>query len=288
MTGTFLVRGMLVGIVAGILAFSFGKLFGEPQIDRAIAFEEQMDKSKNAQGSQDPADQAKASAENMKGMDMSKGVAMTKTEAAEPELVSRAVQSSVGLLTGVVVYSTAFGGLFSLVFAFAYGRVGNLGPRATAALLAVAGFVSIVLVPALKYPANPPAIGEPATIGYRTVLYFAMLVISVAALSMAVMLARRLVASYGAWNAVLMGAAAFIIVIDICQFVMPDINEVPEGFSATVLWRFRMASFGTQIVMWTTIGLLFGALTERSEIRRGHLPAGIAWRAPFTAEKPSY
>jgi len=270
MIKTFLVRGMLVGIVAGLLAFGFGKLFGEPQIDRAIAFEEQMDKAKEAEA-KPPSDQVKAPAEEMKGMDMSKGMVMSKNEAAEPELVSRAVQSSVGLLTGVVVYSTAFGGLFSLAFAFAYGRLGHLGPRATSAVLAAAGFVSIVLVPALKYPANPPAIGEPETIGYRTALFFAMLVISIAALSMAVILARRLVASYGAWNSALMGGAAFVIIIAICQLVMPDINEVPEGFSATVLWRFRMASFGTQIVMWTTIGLLFGALTERSLSRQGSL-----------------
>jgi predicted cobalt transporter CbtA len=66
-------------------------------------------------------------------------------------------------------------------------------------------------------------------------------------------------------------AAAFIIIIAFCQLVMPDINEVPENFSATVLWRFRMASLGTQIIMWTTIGLLFGALTERSEMRQGNL-----------------
>jgi predicted cobalt transporter CbtA len=181
----------------------------------------------------------------------------------------------VGLLTGVVVYSTAFGGLFSLVFAFAYGRLGRLGPRATSAVLATAGFVSIVLVPALKYPANPPAIGEPETIGYRTALFFAMLVISIAALSIAMMLARRLVASYGAWNAALLGGAAFVIIIAICQLVMPDIDEVPEGFSATVLWRFRMASFGTQIVMWTTIGLLFGAMTERAA-RSASPASGIA------------
>jgi predicted cobalt transporter CbtA len=263
MIKTFLVRGMLVGIVAGLLAFGFGKLFGEPQIDRAIAFEEQMDKAKEAEA-KPPSDQMKAPAEEMKGMDMSKGMIMSKSEAAEPELVSRAVQSSVGLLTGVVVYSTAFGGLFSLVFAFAYGRLGRLGPRATSAVLAAAGFLSIVLVPALKYPANPPAIGEPETIGYRTALFFAMLVISIAALSIAMMLARRLVASYGAWNAALLGGAAFVIIIAICQLVMPDIDEVPEGFSATVLWRFRMVSFGTQIVMWTTIGLLFGAMTERA------------------------
>jgi predicted cobalt transporter CbtA len=148
--------------------------------------------------------------------------------------------------------------------------VGPLGPRATSALLATAGFVAIVLVPALKYPANPPAIGEPETIGYRTALFFAMLVISVATLSIAVVLGRRLVTSYGVWNAALMSAAAFFIIITFCQLVMPDINEVPENFSATVLSRFRMASLGTQIVMWTTIGLLFGALTERSEMRRGN------------------
>jgi predicted cobalt transporter CbtA len=270
MTRTFLVRGMLVGIVAGLLAFGFGKLFGEPQIDRAIAFEEQKDKAKEAEA-KPPSDRVKAPAEEMKGTDVSKDMIMSKGEAAEPELVSRAVQSSIGLLTGVVVYSAAFGGLFALVFAFAYGRVGNLGPRATSALLAGAGFVAIALVPMLKYPANPPAIGEPETIGYRTALVFAMLVISIAGLSIAVMLGRRLAASYGSWNATLMAAGAFILIIAICQFVMPDINEVPEGFSVTVLWRFRTASLGTQIVMWTTIGLLFGSLTERSLSRQGSL-----------------
>jgi hypothetical protein len=72
--------------------------------------------------------------------------------------------------------------LFALVFAFAHGRIGSLPPRATAALLAVAAFVSLVLVPGLKYPANPPAVGDPGTIGSRTALFFTMIVISVAAL----------------------------------------------------------------------------------------------------------
>jgi Probable cobalt transporter subunit (CbtA) len=76
-------------------------------------------------------------------------------EASEPELVGREMQAGLGLFVGVIVYSAAIGGLFSLVFAFVYGRAGRLGPRATAALLALAGFVAIVLVPELKYPANP-------------------------------------------------------------------------------------------------------------------------------------
>lgn len=264
MTGTFLIRGMLVGILAGLLAFGFGKLFGEPQIDRAIAFEQQLDKTKAEAREPAPAD-------SMKSTHMAHGIVKSKAEATELELVSRAVQSTVGFLTGVVVYSTAFGGLFSLVFAFAYGRVGSLGPRAMAALLAAAGLLVIVIVPALKYPPNPPAIGDPDTIGYRTVLFFGMLMISIAALSIAVMLGRRLVARYGAWNASFMAAGVFILIVAICQLVMPDINEVPENFPATVLWHFRVASLGTQIVMWITIGLLFGALTERSLVNRGSI-----------------
>jgi hypothetical protein len=48
MTRMFLVRGMLVGILAGLLSFGFLKLYGEPQIDRAIAFETQLDEAKTA------------------------------------------------------------------------------------------------------------------------------------------------------------------------------------------------------------------------------------------------
>jgi hypothetical protein len=118
MVRILLVRGMLVGIVAGLLCFTFLKLYGEPQVDQAIAFETQLDKAKAAG----------AHGVGMPNMDMSKE--------EEPELVSREVQAGVGLLTGVVVYSTAFGGLFALAFAFAYGRAaGALSPQSTSALL---------------------------------------------------------------------------------------------------------------------------------------------------------
>ena len=95
-----------------------------------------------------------------------------------------------------------------------------------------------------------------------------MLVISVAALVLTVALARRLSARYGAWNATLIAGAAFVVVIAIVQYVLPEINEVPEQFSAVVLWRFRVAALGIQAVLWTTIGLLFGVLAERSFAER--------------------
>ena len=246
MVGRLLLRGMLVGLAAAILAFIFAHTFGEPMVDKAIAFEEAMDTAK--------------------GM------------ATEPELVSRAVQSSVGLATGVLVYGTALGGLFSLVFAYIYGRIGSLGPRGTSAVLAVLGFVAVILVPFLKYPANPPSVGNPDTIGMRTEIFFVMIVASIASMCVAVTVARKLWASRGGWTASIVAGVVFLVLFGILKYLMPDINEVPEQFSAVTLWGFRVASLGIQLVLWTTIGLGFGALVEREFV--GSKPQGkVARRA---------
>jgi predicted cobalt transporter CbtA len=246
MVRTLLIRGMLVGLFAGLLVFGFGKLFGEPQVDRAIAFEAAMDEAAARQQ-----------------------VAMGRpAPVPEPELVSREVQSGYGLFTGVVVYSAAFGGLFALVFAFANGRAGNFGARAGSALLAAGGFIAVYVAPSLKYPPNPPAVGDPATIGHRTALYFILMVISVAAMVGAVVLRRRLLPRLGDWSATLTAAAGYALVVAAAQLALPAVNEVPDGFPAVVLWNFRIASFGMQLVMWTALGLTFGWLTERAETTR--------------------
>ena len=248
MVRTLLIRGMLVGLLAGLLVFAFGKVFGEPQVDRAISFETALD-------------EAKAKAEEAKGIHVEE----------EPELVSRTVQASIGLFTGVVVYSTAFGGLFALVFAFADRRAVNLGPRAVSALLAAAGFIAVYVVPNLKYPANPPSVGQPGTIGQRTALYALMLLFSVAVMVVAAVLRKKLAPRHGGWTAALIAVATYIVAVAVVGYILPGINEVPEEFPAVVLWQFRIASFGMQLVMWTTIGLVFGALTERAIADRGHV-----------------
>ena len=255
MVGTLLTRGMLVGILAGILSFGFLKLVGEPSVDRAIAFETAMDEA---------TDKTKADHAMAKGMTMPK-------EDSEPELVSRSVQSGIGLFTGVAVYSTAFGGLFALVFAFAYRRMGDFDPRTTSALLAVSGIIAVYIVPNLKYPASPPSVGDPDTIGMRTALYFAMIAISLAAMIASWMLRNWLVPRYGRWNAALIGVAAYLIVVVAVGLAPPDVNEVPEAFPAVVLWQFRMASAGAQLIMWSTIGLGFGALAESATSSQGGL-----------------
>jgi predicted cobalt transporter CbtA len=59
-------------------------------------------------------------------------------------------------------------------------------------------------------------------------------------------------------------AAYYIVVMAVAGFLLPVVNEVPEDFPAVVLWKFRIASLGAQLILWTTLGLLFGALTQRA------------------------
>lgn len=263
MVRDLLIRGMLAGLVAGLLAFGVAKVFGEPQVDRAIAFEEQHAQAETAAHQHDQAATARQ-----------ESTAAHEHGAEEEGLVSREVQSTLGLLTAVIVYGAAMGGLFALAFASLYGRVGEVGPRLLALLLAVAAFAAIYYVPSLKYPANPPAVGDGATIGYRTGLFFLMMLISLGALVFAVAMGRRLAARYGGLNGTLIGAGLFIGIIVIAQLVLPDINEVPANFPALVLWKFRIASLGLQALMWTTLGLVFGVLAER----RLKAPNGFAQR----------
>ena len=255
-----LVRGMIVGVVAGLLGFGMAKIFGEPQVDRAIAFETQLDEAKAAQEAAAAAAKTQGGQTKIGGMAAMPGMA----PAANVELVSRHMQSSFGLLTAVVVYGASFGGIFALVYAFLLGRIDGVSPRGLAALLALGAFITIAIAPDLKYPANPPAIGNPDTIGPRTVLYVAMLIVSIGAMISAVMIGRGLIAKHGLWSACLVGAAVYVAIVLIAQLLLPDVNEVPEGFPAVALWRFRVANLGIQAVLWGSMGLLFGYLTERS------------------------
>ena len=231
MVRALLIRGMLAGVLAGLFAFGFAWVFGEPQVNLAISFEQHMHAAAG--------------------------------KASEPELVSRAVQSTVGLLTGIFVYGCALGGIFSLVFAYAYGRVARSSPRATAAMLAALGFASLILVPQIKYPANPPSIGQPETIAARTALYFTMIALSVIAAVAATSTARQLAGRIGGWNSAIVGGAAYLVVVAMAIFILPPVNEVPPNFSASTLWNFRLASLGIEAVLWTALGLIFGALAER-------------------------
>jgi hypothetical protein len=244
-------RGLLAGLVGAVLAFLFARLFAEPVIGRAIAYEDGRTEAEQAQGVHEHG----------------------------TELFTRGVQAGVGLGFGVLIFGVAMGALFAVLFCVAYGRVGgsaeNTAPRLLSVQLAAGAFVAVYLVPFVKYPPNPPAVGQSDTIGMRTGGYLVMVLASVVLAIAALWLARRLTARLGARDAGLLAAVAYVVTIAVVMVLLPTVDETPEplrdasgviiypGFPADVLYEFRMLSLGTQLVLWVTIGLVFSTLAGR-------------------------
>jgi hypothetical protein len=270
-------RGVLAGALAGLLAFIFARIFAEPQIQAAIDYESARDAAQAV-------------------LDKAAGLPL---EPAGPDIFSRTIQANIGIGTGMILFGVAMGALFAVVYAVCLGRVGNLRPRSLALLVAGGGFLGIYLVPFLKYPANPPSIGHPDTIGVRGGLYVVMVVCSLAFLGGAVWLGRRLKPRFGNWNATLIAGAGFIVLIGVVMALLPQLGHLADnvreygvqptetplplrnasgtivypGFPADTLFLFRFYSVAAQLILWTTIALVFGPLAERLLVPKSKKPA---------------
>ena len=247
-------RGLLAGAIAGVLAFVFARIFVEPQIELAIGYEDGIGAAHEAM------EEAAGAAAHSHG---------------EGGGFTRAVQMNIGMGLGVLLFSLAIGALFAVVFAVAYGRVGSISARLLSLYVAGGMLLSLYIVPALKYPASPPALSLDETIRQRTLLYIAVVVLSAALLVGAVYLGRQWAAKLGTWNATVAAGAAYVVAIAVVFLILPTIDETPgplvddagvivyEGFPADVLYDFRLYSLGTQVVVYATIGLVFAALVSR-------------------------
>ena len=263
-----ILRGFGVGALGGLLAFIFARIMAEPMVQKAIDYESGRDEAQ----------------------DMLRKAAGLAVEAAGTDPFSRGVQRNVGIGVGLILFGLAMGGLFAVAYILVQRRTQTtLRPRVLALLVAGGGFLSLFLVPFLKYPANPPAVGHENTIGDRTQLYLIMLVASVAGLIAAVVVARRVAPKLGGWSAVLLAGAGYAVVMAVVMAILPplghlhanvtefgrQVTETPlplrdpqgrivyPGFPADVLFKFRLYSVISQAILWGTIGLVFGPLVER-------------------------
>ena len=228
---TFLINGLIAGLLAGFATFLVAHTVGEPPVNAAIHIEESHEHGHHHE-------------EN-------------------GTVVSRENQSTWGLLTGTLAIGTALGGLVALAAAGAVGRIGRLRPTQSTALVALVGFVAVALVPFLKYPASPPAVGNPDTIGERTGLFFGFLAISLVAAIAGTVLASRLLPGLGTYRTVLVTLGAYLVVVVLAAQLMPTVNEVGT-FPAQTLWSFRRASITTLATMWGAIGFALVGLVGRA------------------------
>ncbi|WP_354529247.1 CbtA family protein [Nakamurella sp. UYEF19] len=267
MAAKLILRGLLVGAIAGLLALAFTRIFAEPVINRAIDYESARDEAQHA---------------------LDKAAGLPVDEHGH-DIFSRTIQANLGIGVGMILFGAAVGTLFAVVYTVSLGRVGALRPRTLAVLVAGGGFLALYLVPFLAYPANPPAIGHKDTIKERSVLYLLMVAAAIVFLAFAVLLGKRLTARFGHWNAPLIAAAAYVVVIGAATALLPSFGmlatnvqhygaqatETPlplldtkgtivfPGFPADDLIQFRLYSVGAQLVLWAAIGLLFAPLAHR-------------------------
>ena len=260
-------RAAGVGALGGLVAFVFARIFAEPLINKAIDYESGRDDAKAA-------------------LDKAAGL---PAGAADPDIFSRGIQANVGIGVGMILFGLAVGCFFGVAYCLSYGRIGPLRARALSLRVAGAGFLLLYLVPFVKYPANPPAIGNPDTIGQRAGLYGVMVVACVVAGVAAIWARRRLAARVGSWNATLLAGLGLVVVIGVVMALMPPLGslaanagqagplltETPQplrdpsgaivypGFDADLLYWFRLYSVTAQALLWGVIGVAFAPLAER-------------------------
>ncbi|MEU0548659.1 CbtA family protein [Micromonospora sp. NPDC005979] len=253
---TVLLRGLLAGLVAGLLAGTFAFVVGEPHVEAAIAIEEA---ATQAEPAADGHQHAEAVADGH--------------QHGEEALVGRNGQRG-GLFLATGLFGAAMGGLLASAYVLLARRRRTADDGRSGLSLAGGALLGAVIVPFLKYPPNPPAVGDPSTINQRTVTYLLMVVLGLVAVWSGSLGYRSVGEHAPVWLRASAAVGGFLLVTVVSYVVLPSFQEVPGDFPATLLWSFRLASLGTQMVLWTGIGLLFAALMHRQRAVAGARLAG--------------
>jgi hypothetical protein len=249
--------GLCAGLGGGVAAFGLARWQVTPAIAAAIDYEH-----------------ARSAAES----------ALSGEHLHEHEVFGRALQENVGAGLATVVFGIVIGALFAVVFSAVWlsllRRHLAVSPRAAAGGLAASGFVSLCLVPLLVNPANPPGVGEHATMSDRTTAYLTVLVVSAIVAAVAFALALRMARRIGGFAAALIASTGYAVTLGVAAAILPSYAETPAplsdgqgrvifpGFPADVLADFRMYSLLSQAVMWLIIGTVFAAVVPRMLHRR--------------------
>ncbi len=226
--GRTLLYAVVAGILAGLIVTLFHEIITEPVIDQAIALEEQR-------AAQNPT------------------AAMDQHEAP---IVSRAFQKTGGLLIGYMLYGTTWALLFTLAFFPLQSWLARFGLWRGTLLLAGLVWWAIILVPFIKYPANPPAVGDPETIGYRQSIYLTLLVLSAGSTALVVWFGGRLARRWRrpTWLVVVAG---LLVVGAALVLLMPPNPDAVTAPAALVL-NFRVRSLFGLTLFWAVFGVVFG------------------------------
>jgi predicted cobalt transporter CbtA len=239
-------RGVLAGVAAGLAAALVTWMVVEPVIRRALVIEEARGGHSHGGGGEEP-------------------------------LVSRGLQ-----VIGGAGASALAGVMFGVLFAIVFARVRHLLPGSTdfgrAGVLAALGFFAFSFLPGTKLPANPPAVGDPATVTQRTWLYVLCILLGLVIVAVVASI-DRYQRHRGVTTAVrgTVNLLTFAVGVGLVFALVPgNPDTVPADVPPTLLWDFRLASLTQLAVMWATLGVSFGLLVETRGVTAGRPDAAPA------------
>jgi predicted cobalt transporter CbtA len=233
---TFVIITLLSGTIAGTILGIINLALVEPYIDTAISIETQT--------------------------------ATKEGEVIDPiELQNYRLWQKGGEIMAGAILGMSIGALFGIVFLYSRNSLLQHSNSNVTKALILAGIMWFVLflVPALKYPANPPAVGDPGTIYYRESLYIGFLAIS-GIITLGLAFLYRKLGSLSSSNyrktRIIVVPLIYAAVMCGAYFIMPP---NPDEVSAPVdlVQEFRIASVFTMSIFWGLLGLILGAMWDR-------------------------
>jgi predicted cobalt transporter CbtA len=227
-TVAFIAITLLAGAIAGTILGALNQGIVEPYIEQAIALEN--DKA------------------------ASEGELINSVEFGNYRTWQRGGEIVAGTILG-----TSIAALFGIVFAYTRSAVPGSNNKKKGLIVAGIVWFVLFLMPVLKYPANPPAVGDPETIHYRQTLYLAYMAISgFSALGLALL--YRKLGNKAAKKAIVPTVYAAIMVI--AYIAMPP---NPDQITAPMdlVTSFRIASGFTMSIFWGLLGIILGAFWDK-------------------------
>ncbi len=228
-TIAFIIITLLSGAIAGTILGLINQLLVEPYIDQAIEIEVQ-----NTVASGEPVD-----------LD---------------ELVQYRSWQKGGEIVAGTILGTSISALFGIVYAYSRDSLPGSNNKKKGLILAGIMFFVLFLIPALKYPANPPAVGDPETIEFRESLYIGMLVISGFTAFGVALLYRKLGQKHNESRMIVV-PAIYTVIIALAFVVLPA-NPDEITISSELLMNFRIVTTITMGIFWGMLGILLGSFWD--------------------------
>ncbi len=239
--GSVLKATVIAGLAAGILVSIFHFAVTEPVMDQAIEIEEQLHQVQGVTG--------------------------------ETLLVNRDAQKA-GLFLGFIMYGITWSLLFGVAYHLAQGWLTAKRWLGRDALLVLLAGWSVALLPFLKYAANPPGVGDPATVEYRQAIFLTFVALSVANTVLALLAyryVRRVRKGHLRWGIALATYGAGALALYIAMPTNPDAVHMP----ADLVWTFRVLSFTGLVIFWAGFSGVFAWLVRPSRPAPRRRPAGL-------------